>query len=85
MKTTLKSLKSRILLNFSSEKDTGFKYRSIIKNIDALCKEGYDLENRLALGLNIYSKEIRYDIFKVIKEFNIKFLRISLVAPNNCQ
>lgn len=83
MITTLECPKASILLNFNNESDIGENYTKIIKNINELYERGYDLEHRLALGLNVYNNRIRFDIFDVLQRFNIRIIRISLVVPNN--
>ena len=71
----------KILVNCNSPKDMREKnFEKLDENIKLLNKK---IRDNFTLGINLYSRDMNYDfIFYLLKKYNQKYIRISLVIPN---
>lgn len=79
----LSNKKFRVLFNCNSPEQIGISsYKKMIDNIRK-CITQFGMGDRVAIGVNIYSPDIDYTyIFDILRELQLKYLRISIVVPN---
>lgn len=75
--------KIKLLINCNSQKIISeVQYSQMRRNIFEAVHM-YKMGERIALGINIYDRKMDYEyLFDILKENNIKSLRLSIVVPN---
>ena len=78
-----KNDKFDILINCNSANDIGIENFNMLSDNIKRIRE-YNLFERTALGINLYTTEIDYSfIFELLESSNIKKLRLSITTPND--
>ena len=75
--------KVRMLINCNSPKDIGTSmFQRIEENINLLVNERM-MQDRISIGINIYSTDLQYDyLIDILKKYNFKNVRVSITVPN---